>query len=116
MRARDKRTAIEKNQVLMFYLLEENSEKPQGVASKTPPPQYVRGLNDTPPVSLLTLKMTSPQVYETSVCINHYPTDGHTLKTIISQLLVKEFTDKNRLRVVPHFSSGIVERVKRERA
>ena len=43
MRARDKRTAIEKNQVLMFYLLGENSEKPQGVASKTPPPHTSEG-------------------------------------------------------------------------
>ena len=43
-------------------------------------------LNDT--TSLLTLKMTIAQVYETSVTINHYPTEDSTSKPIISQLLV----------------------------
>ena len=37
MRARDEPTATEKNQVLMFYPLGENSEKPLGVASTTSP-------------------------------------------------------------------------------
>ena len=53
----------------------------------TPPPDLVRPrLNDT--TSLLTLKMTTAQVYETSVTTNHYPAEDNTLKTIISQLLV----------------------------
>ena len=93
MHARDERTATEKNQVLMFYPLGENSEKTFGGSiHNLPPPLYVRGLNDT--ISPLTLEITSPQVYETSVTLNHYPTDDHTLKTIISQLPVKDFTCK----------------------
>ena len=52
-----------------------------------PPPHLARPrLNDT--TLLLTLKMTTAQVYETSVTINHYPTEENTSKTIISQLLV----------------------------
>ena len=51
------------------------------------PPYLVRPrVNDT--TSLLTLKMTTAQVYETSVTTNHYPTEDNTSKTIISQLLV----------------------------
>ena len=39
-----------KHQVLMFYLLGENSEKPYGVASTPPPPNLARPrLNDTTP-------------------------------------------------------------------
>ena len=49
-------------------------------------------LNDT--TSLLTLKMTNAQ---TSVIINHYPTEDNTSKTIISQLLMKEVTGKKRI-------------------
>ena len=57
----------------------------------TPPPPYLvrPRLNDT--TSLLTLKMTNAQ---TSVIINHYPTEDNTSKTIISKLLMKEFTGK----------------------
>ena len=57
-----------KHQVLMFYLLGENSEKPYGVAS-TPPPlplpctSEVKWYNTL----LLTLRMTTAQVYETSL-------------------------------------------------
>ena len=40
-----------------------------------PPPAYLARprLNDT--TLLLTLRMTTAQVYETSVTINHYPTE-----------------------------------------
>ena len=52
-----------------------------------PPPPFpylVRPrLNDT--TSLLTLKMTTAQVYQTSVTINHYSTEDNTSQTIISQ-------------------------------
>ena len=60
----------------------------------TPPPPYLvrPRLNDT--TSLLTLKMTTARVYETYVTINHYPTEYNSSKTIISQLLVYEFTGK----------------------
>ena len=56
--------------------------KTLGVGIHNLPPYLVRPrLNDT--TSLLTLKMTTAQVYETSVSINHYRTEDNTSKTII---------------------------------
>ena len=57
-----------------------------GIHTPPPPPfpYLVRPrLNDT--TSLLTLKMTTAQVYQTSVTINYYSTEDNTSQTIISQ-------------------------------
>ena len=63
----------------------------------------------------LTLGYLNPALNNSALNLkSEAPSSSPTLKLVKSQLV--RFLTVARLRVVPHFSSGIVEQAKRERA